>query len=210
GTSLTFTFAAPTLVRLDFRTSTESVTVTGFAPAAIGTPKFTETLRNTPQSIDVVTSEVLADQGATTLRDAVRNVAGISLAAGEGGAQGDNLTIRGFTARNDIFIDGMRDFGSYYRDPFNQEQVQVLKGPSSVAFGRGTTGGVLNQASKAPGRDDFVNGTASLGTDATLRATLDVNERVPLLGDGAAFRLNLMATNADVAGRDVAHNSRYG
>ena len=79
----------------------------------------------------------MAEQGVTTLRDAVRNVAGISLAAGEGGAQGDNLTIRGFTARNDIFIDGMRDFGSYYRDPFNQEAVQVLKGPSSVTFGRG-------------------------------------------------------------------------
>src|SRR5262249_31914640 len=106
GTSLTFTFAAPTLVRLDFRTTSESMTVTGVAPAMLGTPKFTETLRNTPQSIDVVPSQVLADQGATTLRDAVRNVAGISLAAGEGGAQGDNLTIRGFTARNDIFIDG--------------------------------------------------------------------------------------------------------
>ncbi|HXI31099.1 MAG TPA: TonB-dependent siderophore receptor [Vicinamibacterales bacterium] len=207
GTSLTFTFAAPTLVRLDFRTDNESVTVTGFAPAAIGTPKFTETLRDTPQSIDVVPSEVLSQQGVTTLRDAVRNVAGISLAAGEGGAQGDNLTIRGFTARNDIFIDGMRDFGSYYRDPFNQEQVQVLKGPSSVAFGRGTTGGVLNQATKTPQHERFVGGTASFGTDMTRRATLDLNQP---LGDNAAFRLNLMGTMSNVAGRDVAENGRVG
>ena len=170
--------------------------MTGRAPLAVASPKFTEPLRDTPQSIDVVTSEVLADQGATTLRDAVRNVAGISLAAGEGGAQGDNLTIRGFTARNDIFIDGMRDFGSYYRDPFNQEQVQVLKGPSSVAFGRGTTGGVLNQATKTPERESFVKGTANLGTDLTERATLDVNEPMPALGDGAAFRLNVMAHDA--------------
>src|SRR5262245_2111356 len=207
GTSLTFSFAAPTLVRIDFRTNNESVTVTGFVPAAIGTPKFTETLRNTPQSIDVVPSAVLVEQGATTLRDAVRNVAGISLAAGEGGAQGDNLTIRGFTARNDIFIDGMRDFGSYYRDPFNQEQVQVLKGPSSVAFGRGTTGGVLNQATKTPQPQRFVEGTANVGTDLTRRATLDVNQP---LGDRAAFRLNLMGTMSNVAGRHVAENARVG
>ncbi|HMF95579.1 MAG TPA: TonB-dependent siderophore receptor [Vicinamibacterales bacterium] len=207
GTSLTFSFAAPTLVRLDFRTASESVTVTGVSPAMLGTPKFTETLHNTPQSIDVVPSQVLVEQGATTLRDAVRNVAGISLAAGEGGAQGDNLTIRGFTARNDIFIDGVRDFGSYYRDPFNQEEVQILKGPSSVAFGRGTTGGVLNQATKTPGRDAFVTGTANIGTDLTRRATLDLNQP---LGGRAAFRLNVMGTIADVAGRDVAENQRYG
>jgi catecholate siderophore receptor len=207
GTSLTSAFAAPTLVRLDFRAASESVTVAGVSPAAIGTPKFTEALRNTPQSIDVVPNEILAEQGATTLRDAVRNVAGISLAAGEGGAQGDNLTIRGFTARNDIFIDGMRDSGSYYRDPFNQEQVQVLKGPSSVAFGRGTTGGVLNQATKTPQHESFVAGTANLGTDLTRRATLDLNTPI---GDRADFRLNVMGTLADVAGRDVAENQRVG
>ena len=79
---------------------------------------------DTPQSIGVVPQQVMQEQGATTLRDALRNVAGISLAAGEGGAQGDNLTIRGFTARNDLFIDGMRDFGSYYRDPFNLQEVR--------------------------------------------------------------------------------------
>ncbi|MGH9141615.1 MAG: TonB-dependent siderophore receptor [Vicinamibacterales bacterium] len=210
GTSLSFRRSGPRALVVELRVNTESVNVTGRAPVTIASPKFTEPLRDTPQSIDVVPSEVIADQGATTLRDAVRNVAGISLAAGEGGAQGDNLTIRGFTARNDIFIDGMRDFGSYYRDPFNQEQVQVLKGPSSVAFGRGTTGGVLNQATKTPERQSFVNGTANFGTDDTKRVTLDVNEPVTALGDGAAFRLNLMATDAGVAGRDVANNRRYG
>src|SRR5471032_3177786 len=136
GTTLTFRFTQPDAVVIEFRADTERVDVTGRAPAAVASPKFTEPLRDIPQSIDVVTSEMLADQGATTLRDAIRNVAGISLAAGEGGSQGDNLTIRGFTARNDLFIDGMRDFGSYYRDPFNTEAVQVLQGPSSVTFGR--------------------------------------------------------------------------
>ena len=74
--------------------------------------KYTEGLQNTPQTITAVPQEIMQQQGATTLRDALRNVSGISLEAGEGGAQGDNLTIRGFTARNDLFIDGMRDFGS--------------------------------------------------------------------------------------------------
>ena len=72
-------------------------------------------------------------KASTTLRDSLRNVPGISLAAGEFGAQGDNLTIRGFTARNDIFLDGIRDFGSYYRDGFNYEQVDVLEGPAGIA-----------------------------------------------------------------------------
>ena len=210
GTSVAFRFVAANAVTLEFRLTAESVDVSAPALHVAALPKFTQPIRDTPQSIDVITSAVLSDQGATTLRDAVRNVAGISLAAGEAGAQGDNLTIRGFTARNDMFIDGMRDFGSYYRDPFNQEQVQILKGPSSVAFGRGTTGGVLNQATKMPGRDAFANGSATLGTDETRRATLDVNEPVPAFGDAAAFRLNLMATDAHVAGRDVAENRRYG
>ncbi len=209
GTTLSFRFTQTDTVVVEFRALTEQVNVNGHVNQ-LPSPKFTEPLVDTPQSIDIVTSQTLADQGVTTLRDAVRNVAGISIAAGEGGAQGDNLTIRGFTARNDIFIDGMRDFGSYYRDPFNQEEVQVLKGPSSVAFGRGTTGGVLNQATKRPESDSFVRGTAMLGTDVTQRATLDVNQALPELGDGGGFRLNLMATKANVAERDVAENRRYG
>ena len=118
----------------------------------------------------------MQDQGTTTLRDALRNVAGISLAAGEGGAQGDNLTIRGFTARNDIFLDGMRDFGSYYRDSFNYDDVDVLQGPTSVTFGRGSTGGVVNQESKVPQQRAFINGSLQFGSDGTKRITADVNE----------------------------------
>jgi catecholate siderophore receptor len=107
-------------------------------------------LLDTPQSITTISQAVIHEEGATTLRDTLRNAPGISLAAGEGGSQGDNLTLRGFTARNDIFLDGMRDFGSYYRDSFNYQEVEVLEGPSSVTFGRGSTGGVINQESKVP------------------------------------------------------------
>ena len=152
GTSLVARFPSPQQAILELAGATFSVEVTGDASAiATSMPKYSAPLRDTPQTISVVSQEVLAEQGVTTLRDALRNVAGISLAAGEGGAQGDNLTIRGFTARNDLFIDGMRDFGSYYRDPFNLEEVEVLQGPSSVTFGRGSTGAcVVNQASKTP------------------------------------------------------------
>src|SRR5947209_20472088 len=94
--------------------------------------KLTEPLVNTPFTIETVTRQLMDDQGVTTLRDALRNLPGISLAAGEGASQGDSLTIRGFTARNDIYLDGMHDFGRYYRDPFYLQTVQVLKGPASI------------------------------------------------------------------------------
>ncbi len=208
GTSLAYRFTASDRVQISIETTSENVDVSAPAPR-IASPKFSEPLRDTPQSISVVSEETIEQQGTTTLRDALRNVAGISLAAGEGGFQGDGLTIRGFNARNDLFIDGMRDFGSYYRDSFNLEQVEVLKGPSSASFGRGSTGGIVNQASKMPHLAPFVSGTLSLGTDPTYRATADIEQPIPGI-DGAAFRLNVMGNDSHVAGRDVAQNKRWG
>jgi catecholate siderophore receptor len=210
GTGVSYRFTTPTSVTLEIQVQAEVVDVRESASGQIASPKFSEPLRDTPQSITLVSRQVIDDQGVTTLRDTVRNVAGISIAAGEGGAQGDNLTIRGFTARNDIFIDGMRDFGSYYRDPFNLQEVEVLKGPSSVTFGRGTTGGVVNQESKTPQLGAFMRGTANLGSDKTKRFTLDLNHSLPKLGKGTAFRLNLMGNDSNVAGRDIAENRRLG
>jgi catecholate siderophore receptor len=181
-----------------------SATISGLAES---TPKYSEPLLDTPQTVDVVPQSVMEEQNVTTLRDALRNVAGISLAAGEGGSQGDNLTIRGFSARNDLFIDGMRDFGSYYRDPFDVQEVEVLQGPSSVNFGRGSTGGVVNQATKTAGLTKFISGDFDLGTDLTRRVTLDVNTP---LNQTIAFRLNVMGNEGNVAGRDIAENRRFG
>jgi catecholate siderophore receptor len=172
--------------------------------------KFTEPLLNTPQVIDAVPRKLLDDQAATNFRDALRNVPGISIAAGEGGSQGDNLTIRGFSSRNDIFLDGMRDFGSYYRDPFYLEDIQVLKGPAGIIFGRGSTGGVVEQDSKVPRLNPFVAGTLVFGSDLTRRVTADVNQPTPELGEGAAVRINVMAHDSHVAGRDIARNDRFG
>lgn len=209
GMGIEYRFTAAGTVVLFLRTQVQSVQVRGHVQPVIS-PKFPEPILDTPQSITVVPSKVMQEQGVTTLRDALRNVAGISLAAGEGSSQGDNLTVRGFTARNDIFLDGMRDFGSYYRDPFDLENVEVLQGPSGVMFGRGSTGGVVSQQSKTPNLDPFISGTIMYGTDQTKRLTLDVNRPLPGLAQGAAFRLNLMGDEGGVAGRDVTEERRLG
>lgn len=169
-------------------------------------------IRDAPQSISVIPREVIEQQAATTLRDVLRNVSGISMAAGEGGVPaGDNLTLRGFSARTDIFIDGIRDFGSYTRDTFNVEQVEVVKGPSSAQTGRGSTGGYINLISKQPQRESFIRGTAGIGTPEYLRGTADFNLGEDLLGvEGAAIRLNALYHDADVPGRDHVEAKRWG
>ena len=210
GTGLSYRFTAAEAVSLDLKSVTQSVDVTTSVEAVASSPKYSGPVLDTPQTISAVPEQVMQAQGVTTLRDALRNVAGISLAAGEGGAQGDNLTIRGFTARNDLFIDGMRDFGSYYRDPFDMQEVEVLQGPSSVTFGRGSTGGVVNQASKTPGLAAFVAGSVNVGTDLTRRITIDIDKPLTLLGSHAAFRLNVMGDMNNIAGRDIAENRRFG
>jgi catecholate siderophore receptor len=209
GTGLTFNFvnAGSAVVGLH---DTQSVEVTSRLPETVTISKFTEPLLDTPQTVVEIPAFILKDQQNRTLQDAVRNVPGISIAAGESGAQGDSLTIRGFTARNDIFLDGIRDFGSYYRDSFDYEQVEVLEGPAGVQFGRGSTGGVINQESKTPAADKFVNVQAAFGTDLTRRITADLNEPLTDLVEGSAFRLNAMATEGGVAGRPFAENRRYG
>jgi catecholate siderophore receptor len=173
-------------------------------------PKLTEPLVDTPQSIDTISEQVLKDRAITNLNDALRNVPGITIGAGEFKSLGNSPTIRGFVARTDMFIDGERDIGDYFRDPFNLEEIQVLEGPASILFGRGSTGGVINQVSKLPELDSFVTGTLTAGTDLTRRATVDINEPLLDLGPGAAFRITAMGHKSGVAGRNVVENNRYG
>ena len=179
---------------------------------AVQSPRYTEPLRDIPQTITVVPRAIIEQQNATTLRDVLRNVPGISYQAGEGGVPaGDNLSIRGFNARTDIFVDGIRDFGGYSRDPFNTEQVEVMKGPGSTFAGRGSSGGIVNLVSKRPAIDPFYAGSFGVGTDDYKRLTLDLNqpiEKSPIAG--TALRLNGMWTEGDVPDRDVVHNERWG
>jgi catecholate siderophore receptor len=181
----------------------------GYKIDAPAITKLTEPLLETPQSIDTISKQELKDRAATNLNDALRNVPGISLGAGEFMFQGNNPSIRGFVARTDIFLDGMRDFGDYYRDPFNLEEVEVLEGPSSILFGRGSAGGVINQVSKMPQLQAVTEGTISFGTDLTRRGTIDIDRAIPELA-GAAFRISAMGDQADVAGRDGAKIKRFG
>jgi len=212
GTGVMYRFTAGDTVTLDLEQVKTSIEVTERA-VTISSPKYTEPLRDTPQTIMVIPKTVMDEQGATTLRDVLRNVPGLTVAAGEGGTPaGDNLTLRGFSARNDIFVDGVRDLSPQARDPFDLEQVEVTKGPTSAISGRGSTGGTINLVSKAPNLRRYVGGSVNFGTDDTRRFTGDLN--LPLgrigLGDRTAFRLNLLSHNSGVAGRKAVENERWG
>jgi catecholate siderophore receptor len=159
------------------------------------------------QSVSVVPQILIEQQGATTLKDALRNVSGIGLNAGEGGVQGDDFTLRGYSAKTDIFIDGVRDQGSYQRDSFNLESVEVVKGPSSTYFGRGSTGGVVNQVSKSARAGNSYAGIVSSGMGPFNRASFDANQQ---LSESIALRVNVMGQSSEVVERDEIKQRRYG
>jgi catecholate siderophore receptor len=112
-----------------------------------------ENLIDVPQQVIVINRALMNSQAATTLDQAVRNVPGVTIGSAEGGTIGNNINLNGFNARTDIYLDGMRDRGQYYRDTFALEAIEVLMGPSSMLFGRGSTGGVINQVTKTPERE---------------------------------------------------------
>jgi catecholate siderophore receptor len=170
--------------------------------------KFTEPVLNTPRSVTVLTKEVLEDQNATTLRQIGRTTAGVTLGSGEGGnAFGDRFFIRGFDARNDIFVDGVRDPGVSIRENFFTEQVEILRGPASSFAGRGTTGGGINIVTKQAGDVDFYKAESTLGSDQTKRLTIDINKAISPVLD---VRVNGMVQGANVAGRDFTSDNRNG
>jgi catecholate siderophore receptor len=154
-------------------------------------------LRDVPQSVSVVTESLAKSQNAFNLRDALKNVSGLTISAAEGGRTGDSINVRGFAANSDFYLDGVKDNGQYVRDSFFMEQVEVLKGPSSVLFGRGTTGGIINVISKKAraeligeadftyGSHDFFRGTVDLGGAVTDFLNLRINT---LYQDSGSFR----------------------
>lgn len=195
------------------RTSSVIISSNRIKDPAAGDPsltKLTQPMIETPQSISTVSADELSDRGITNLNDALRGVPGITLGAGETSWQGNNFYLRGFTTRDDMFQDGQRDCGYYYRDPFDTGRVEVLKGPSSILFGRGSAGGVINQVSKLPTLDPLMSGAATVNSADMRRLTLDVNEPVEVLGQGGAVRLNAMAHESQYADRDIASTTRWG
>lgn len=176
----------------------------------VDSPKFTQPLLDTTQTISVITKDLFLQQGATTLTEALRNTPGVgTFYAGENGATttGDGIYMRGFDTSNSIFVDGVRDTGSISRDIFNIEQVEVTKGPAGTDYGRTAPTGAINLVTKQPLLENGLSGQVAYGSANRKRATADWNQ---VLGATSAFRLNLMAQNAGVPGRDVVENNRWG
>ena len=165
-------------------------------------------IQDTPQAVSLIDGAKLKAQGINTLEQALRNVPGITVAIGEGGAlNGDQFKIRGFDSKDDVYVDGLRDFGVYTRDSFNYDEVQVLKGPSGALFGRGTTGGAINTISKHPKLDTSVGLDAYAGNGDYYRGLADLNYRT---GETSAVRINLMRSYSGVVDRDEIKSDRWG
>jgi catecholate siderophore receptor len=179
------------------------------AKPRLESPKATSDLLDTPQTITVLTSEQLKKQNLLSLRDALTTLPGITFGAGEGGGgYGDSINLRGYSANNDITVDGVRDSAQYSRtDPFNLQQIEVYNGANSVFGGSGSVGGTINLVSKVPQARPVTVLSAGAGTNEYWRATIDTNQRI---GDLAAVRLNGMVHRNDYAGRDVERFRRWG
>ena len=156
--------------------------------------KGNQQLRDIPQSITVVTEKLMDDRNLDTMKEALKNSAGISFLAAEGGEE--DIRLRGFALQStgDVFVDGMRDPAFYERDTFNMDRLEVMRGSASMLFGRGSTGGAVNQVSKAPRLINENQVDVTLGNHQYRRIVGDFNIQT---GDSAALRLNAMSTVAD-------------
>ncbi|WOB08539.1 TonB-dependent siderophore receptor [Piscinibacter gummiphilus] len=169
-------------------------------------------LRDVPQSVTVVTEKLLDDRNIDTMKEALHQTAGISFQAAEGGEE--DIRLRGFSLQStgDIFIDGMRDPAFYERDSFNWDRLELLRGSASMLFGRGSTGGAVNQVTKQPQLSNDYEVSTTLGTGNYMRSTLDFNQRT---GETTAVRINTMLTQADNYGnridnKGIAPTIKYG
>ena len=156
--------------------------------------KGNQQLRDIPQSVTVVTEKLIDDRNLDTLKDVLQNTAGVTFLAAEGGEE--DIRLRGFSlaATGDLFIDGMRDPAFYDRDTFNLDRVDLLRGSASMLFGRGSTGGAVNQISKQPRLVNEHEITTTVGNHKYRRVLGDFNFKT---GEDAALRINAMSTKAD-------------
>jgi catecholate siderophore receptor len=186
--------------------------VNEFKADRAGSLKYTEKLVDTPQTLTVIKRELIEQQGAQTLTEALRNTPGVgAFFLGENGNTntGDAIFMRGFDSSGSIYVDGVRDIGSISRDVFNVEQIDVLKGPAGTDSGRGSPTGSINMNSKQAQMLDAYSTSVKAGSGKQKRVTADVN-RVLNAESGMAFRLNVMAQDSGNAARDVVENKRWG
>lgn len=221
------TAAAATLVALSLpvaaqtsNTSTlkevrvEGTSATEYKTDESANPKFTAPLVNTPKTIQVVPEQVIREQAATTLTEALRNSPGVNtFFLGENGNTntGDAIFMRGFDVSGSIFVDGVRDVGSFSRDVFNIESVEVVKGSSGTDVGRTSPGGYINMISKKPTLQDSLSGSIGFGSGSYKRATVDWNKVISGAdGSGTALRINAMKEDSGNAARDEVKTDRWG
>ena len=218
--------AAATLIALSLPASAQSTsntlkevrvedsTANDFRVENSANPKFTAPLVDIPQVIQVIPEALMREQGATTLTEALRNTPGAgAFFLGENGNTntGDSIFMRGFDASGSIFVDGVRDLGSISRDMFNIEQVEVVKGPSGTDVGRTSPTGYINLISKKPKLENSFSGSLTYGSADFGRGTLDWNRVIGAAdGSATAFRINAVAEDGGVAGRDEVKNKRWG
>ncbi|KAB2308532.1 TonB-dependent siderophore receptor [Betaproteobacteria bacterium SCN2] len=178
-----------TLATVEVKEQQEAETQDGYQATKTRVGKVLQDPHDIPQAVTTVTNKLMEEQQVGSLREALRNVSGLTFNAAEGGRSGDNMMLRGFYTFGDTYLDGIRDTAQYNRETFNLEQVDVLRGSAAMLFGRGQAGGVINQVSKVPLRKDQYRFTGSLGTEGYQEITADLNKR---LGDSTAMRVNLM------------------
>lgn len=179
---------------------------TGYQAAQPGVSRIPTPLINTPQTVNVVTRQEIRDRNISTMEEALRGIPGITFSAGEGGLQGDSPTIRGFAARGDMFRDGIRDPGWYTRDLFSSDRVEVYKGPSAFAFGRGATGGGINTVSKLPNGQTYLETLLTVATPVGVRTELDAGAK----WGNVSARIAAVGQNLDTPARDHVNTQRYG
>ena len=193
------TVLAPTTVRAKAETDKDSVRAT---TTTVG--RGNQDLRDVPQSTTILTEKLLSDRRADTVKDALHYTAGITFMAAEGGEE--DIRLRGFslTASGDIYADNVRDPAFYDRDVFNFDRIELLRGSASMLFGRGSTGGVVNQVSKQPVLANVNEISVIGGTGSYFRTTGDFNFQT---SETSALRLNVMTTTADNWGNSI---DKYG
>lgn len=164
-----------------------------YAPADSTTAaKVNTPLRDIPQTVNVVTQEVMRDQGARSVQDVMKTVPSVGLATGDG--QRDATVIRGFSALYDIYLDGVRDDAQYFRDLYNIERVEVLKGPAAALYGRGSSGGLINLVTKKPSFTAGGDVGVTFGSHGLKRTDFGINQPV---NDNLAVRLDGAVEDSD-------------
>ncbi len=194
-----------TLAPIKVRAQAEAAGKDAYRATETRIGKGQQELRDIPQSVTVVTEKLIDDRNLDTMKDVLKNTSGISFLAAEGGEE--DIRLRGFSlqATGDVFVDGMRDPAFYERDTFFLDRLEVLRGSASMLFGRGSTGGAVNQVTKVPRLINENQVDVTMGNHAYVRAVGDFNLK---LGESSALRLGTMVTKADNNGAGTSLDKR--